>query len=153
VSNVRGLKLDVDLADKTSVAIEATSCIPQTIALHAVRLSNELKHICKQYAESNWDGYGAQPISEKACNDAERFVQMLPPHVISPEITPIPDGDIALEWYGKEKTLFFVTFHGDNMAEYIGSFGEGEKASSRESIEKALPHILRYIERIISTLR
>ena len=62
---------------------------------HFDGLVRELREVCEQYQE-DWDGYGAQPISEQACNDAERFVKMLPESVELPEITPVPDGDIAL---------------------------------------------------------
>jgi hypothetical protein len=141
-SNITGLPLAISLAPKIDVHI------PENGTSYADRIVKELKRVCKQYSTKNWDGYGAQPISQQACDDAERFVQMLPPSVKPPEITPVPDGDIALEWYGKENTVFFVTFRGDNMMEYIGSFGEGKKTTGLESLDEGISGILRYIDRI-----
>jgi hypothetical protein len=117
--------------------------------LYIDRIVKELKGVCKQYSRENWDGYGAQPISEQACNDAEKFVQMLPEYKKRPEITPVPDGDISLEWYGGEKKVFFVTFHGNRTVEYIGAFGEGDKVAGRETLAEGVSeNILHYIKRI-----
>lgn len=120
---------------------------------HIDGIVRELKEICVQYQE-DWDGYGAQPISEQACHDAERFVKMLPESVELPEITPVPDGDIVLEWYGGEKKVFFVTFHGNNTVEYIGAFGGEEKVMGRETMKDRIPEsVLHFIGRINSISR
>jgi hypothetical protein len=153
-SNLMGISSNTTRDERITVYIEAEQGTSPNWASHTQEFLKELKNVCEtEYFQDNWDGYGARAISKQACSDAERFVQMLPLYVKPPEIAPVPDGDIALEWYGKGNTVFFVTFHGDHMAEYIGTFGEGEKATGRESIEEAVPHILRYIDRISATNR
>lgn len=47
----------------------------------------------------NWDTNGAQPISELAAADTRHLMsQLLRQNVIPPELIPLPDGGISIEW-------------------------------------------------------
>ena len=51
--------------------------------------------------EQDWDGYGALPISERARNNARRFIEILeaaPLDLSAPDISPRSSGTISMEW-------------------------------------------------------
>jgi hypothetical protein len=49
--------------------------------------------------EANWDGYGAKPIDKPALALATRFVNAMSSMGLpAPEIFPVPDGGVQLEW-------------------------------------------------------
>lgn len=54
------------------------------------------------YAEPNWDGYGASPISTEAKENALRAIKSLLPVAPTPEISPNPNGTLSFEWETEE---------------------------------------------------
>ena len=150
--NLQGISLNTLMEEKiTMYGVEQGTSLSR--ASHGQEFLKELKNVCEtEYSQDNWDGYGARAISKQACNDAERFVQMLPDSVrMLPDISPMPAGDIALEWYGGDKKVFHVTFHGDSAIEYIGAFGGQDKVAARETFKDRIPEsVLHYIGRIIA---
>lgn len=74
-----------------------------TFASDKVAYNKALEHLNEVYADcqfSNWDGYGAVPISYYTYHKALCFLEALPSHCPFPEVIPEPDGDLALEWRG-----------------------------------------------------
>src|SRR3989338_6372044 len=60
-------------------------------------LRYSLNRIYDECSNPNWDGYGAQAISEDAYEEAERIISMLPSSIPAPEIIAEPTGDIGFE--------------------------------------------------------
>ena len=60
------------------------------------RLDTNLKKLerISSFSE-NWNGYGAQPLSPRVIKRAEYFVRRF---IVQPEIFPIADGAIQVEW-------------------------------------------------------
>jgi hypothetical protein len=50
------------------------------------------------YNHTNWDGYGADPISSETCKAARAFRRLLPRQISLPDIAPGADGTIGFEW-------------------------------------------------------
>ena len=48
--------------------------------------------------EENWDSYGARPIREAAARGVIALLDRLGSDVSSPEIFPVADGGLTLEW-------------------------------------------------------
>lgn len=48
--------------------------------------------------EEDWDGYRARPIDSLALRRAEQIVQALGEGLPTPNVLPIPDGGVQLEW-------------------------------------------------------
>lgn len=73
---------------------------------------------------SNWDGYGALPLTAETLQNAKatlRFVQMASP---TPDITPNPNGTISFEWES-ERGSAHLEVGKTKMSFYIaGLFGE-----------------------------
>lgn len=93
----------------------------------------------RKHQKQNWDGYGAVPLSEAACEEAILFLKQLPMSIPSPEVVPNPDGDISLEWYLRKRSLFVVTFSGRRVISYAGIFGKGAKLHGTEVFVDSIP--------------
>ena len=66
----------------------------------------ELLKTFEECREPNWDGYGAQPVSEETYHLAHQFVAALPRSTLAPSIGAEPDGHLTIEWYQlPERTL------------------------------------------------
>jgi hypothetical protein len=97
------------------------------------------------FVESNltdWDGYGARPLSPEACTEAVKFLSHLPVTFPMPQIIAEPDGDLALEWYVKQGYLFVIGFSGDGVITYNGKFGLNAKVHGCEPLTDELPPIV-----------
>ncbi|NKC16694.1 MAG: hypothetical protein GKR94_32225 [Gammaproteobacteria bacterium] len=97
----------------------------------------------------NWDGYGAAAISQASLYNALRFLDLLPPSLPSPEVTPESDGTVGLEWYKGKDWLFSIDIGGDGKITYAGMFGEGVQSHGTERFDDSIPQtILSNIRRI-----
>jgi hypothetical protein len=92
--------------------------------------------------ESDWDGYGALPISEAACAEAILFLKKLPSTIPPPDVIPNPDGDVSLEWYIDQRQLFVATFSGTGIISFAGVFGKGSKVHGTEIFTESIPSSL-----------
>ena len=52
----------------------------------------------EQYAEADWDGYGAEPITAETLQLARKLLGVMPHILGKPDIAPSADGSIGLEW-------------------------------------------------------
>lgn len=106
-----------------------------------------LKEIFEECSEEGWDGYDALPITEEAYLEAERLIKSLPitSFIPMPEITPEPNGDIALEWSKGNRQIFIASVSGENEITYAGLFGVN-KTYGTEYFGDSLP--LKLIENL-----
>ena len=88
-------------------------------------LFNNLNEILDEYSKPDWDGYGADPISEAAFLEARKVISALPvnPMLPVPEIIAEPSGSIAFEWYKGRRQAFIMSVSGKNEIVYSGLFG------------------------------
>jgi hypothetical protein len=73
---------------------------PRRISL-SIGESERAKALVREFGrlESNWDGYGAQPLSRAATDNATRFLGVLSAsNAPTPDLSPLANGTIALEW-------------------------------------------------------
>ncbi|MFA7237016.1 MAG: hypothetical protein WC058_09145 [Phycisphaeraceae bacterium] len=50
--------------------------------------------------KTNWDSYGAPAIAVRAMGETIKFLcDWLPPDAPAPDIVPLPDGNIQVEWH------------------------------------------------------
>lgn len=110
-----------------------------------------LIEISKECSMNNWDGYGAQAISEGSIREANRFIEALPKiNFPFPSITVDPDGEITFEWINKTRKIFSVSIGHDGTLTYAGIFGTS-KTHGTEDFEDAIPKtILDNIKRVFS---
>ncbi len=114
------------------------------------RLISSIQNLCQEYSAQGWDGYDAQPIDRSACDEAMRFVRLLPFNIDLPEVLPEPTGAIALEWYKNKDLVFVASLSGNGIIEYAGLFGAGNKSYGSERLGGFMPQIiLHHIHRIM----
>jgi len=115
------------------------------------RLKEELNSILYECRSQNWDGHTAKPISYKAIEHAMRYATSLPKEISFPEATPEPDGEVALEWYGRNGSVFSISFGENGTISYAGLFSENKKTHGVEDIDSLDKEILeKYISRALS---
>lgn len=88
-------------------------------ALYGVkaRLITELNILVAECAEDDWDGFGAEAISEAAVLQAETFIRSLPENIPAPELSAEPDGEISFDWQpSRTKTFSLSVSAGDRVA-------------------------------------
>ncbi len=66
--------------------------------------------LAKECSMEDWDGYGALPLSIKSVEDGLQFVRLLPCDTPLPEVSPEPDGLLALEWTASKSRRLSVSF-------------------------------------------
>ena len=69
--------------------------------------------------ESNWDGYGAGPISPAVIREARELIATIAEHIDqTPTIVPTSRGAIQLEWHGGSRCLE-LEFESQAMIHYL----------------------------------
>lgn len=98
----------------------------------------------------NWDGYGAKPLSIKSANFALSFFRRLSSAVPAPEVSPEPDGEVALDWCSDDGDMFSLSFSDGGLVNFAGTFADGVEIHGvdRESPE-FIATISRYIEKVL----
>ena len=111
---------------------------------------DELLEMYKEYSVENWDGCNAEPVSQKAYLEAEKFISLLPPSLDAPEIIPEPNGEIALEWYRGTRFIFVAGLGGDSTISFAGLFGRTSKIHGCEYFGDRIPEsVIGYIHRLL----
>ena len=78
---------------------------------------NRLSELAAECAEADWDGYGAEAVSQSTVERCTRFIRRLPEELPLPEISVEPDGEIALDWSPTLTQMFSVSIGtADRMA-------------------------------------
>jgi hypothetical protein len=101
-----------------------------------------LDEIVEECSRPGWDGYDALPITEDAYLEARRLIRCLPliSFIPMPDITPEPNGGIALEWSKGTRRIFVASIGGKNEITYAGLFGMN-KTHGTEYFGDALPSV------------
>ena len=116
-----------------------------------------LYELVAECAEANWDGYGAEAVSQNAVEHSVYFIRRLPEDLPLPEISVEPDGEISLDWSPTPTQTFSVSIGtADRMAcAWVNGAEHGHVVVSSNNGE--IPsRILQEIQRITnndSTLR
>lgn len=101
-----------------------------------------------RYRHENWDGEGAEPISEAAIQEAREFLQKLTSWVPLPEVVPEPDGYLGLEWCANKWLLYVVSFNGKGAMSCSGLMGSERVYGTRFMDDGVPADIIRNIARI-----
>ena len=86
-------------------------------------------------------------IPETAYKDVERFLKMINKFVPLPDMMPLDNGEICLEWREGQK-IFTLSFGGDGHIVFAGIFGANHQA--RGILTFSMPHLITIIGMITS---
>lgn len=110
----------------------------------------DLTEMYKNCSKANWDGEGAEPISEPAYLEAARFIRLLPVVLPMPEIAPEPNGQIGLEWHLRRDHMFVVAFGGNQLITFAGLFGPETRVHGTEPFSDSLPEsVITHLQRLL----
>lgn len=92
-------------------ARDARAKLEQSFALFGTRgdVLAELRSVVEECEEPDWDGYGAAAIDGASARVAEQIIRALPNDVAMPEVTPQPNGHIALDWIAARHRMLSVS--------------------------------------------
>jgi len=110
----------------------------------------ELEGVYEECLETNWDGYGAMPISRETYSEARKLLRMVPSSLPRPDISAEPDGEITFEWYREKYSVFVISVGGNNLITYAGLLGKSNKIHGTEYFADELPEIIRHCIRRLS---
>ena len=99
----------------------------------------ELQEIYNGCSSNNWDGEGANAISESAYVEAARFIRLLPVAFPLPDIVPEPNGQIGFEWPVRRQHMFVVAVGGTQTLTFAGMFGADSSTHGTEPFSDSLP--------------
>jgi hypothetical protein len=86
------------------------------------QVKKEIQEIIKECGIEGWDGYGAEPVTQDAINEALTLLEALPADIQFEEgsIGAIPRGKITFEW--RNKNCIFSMELDDGFIIYAGLF-------------------------------
>lgn len=102
------------------------------------QLRDEVAGITHDCENGDWDGYDAEPISAESASGTFRVIDLLPEHILLPDVVPEPTGEIALEWRVGEEKHFTLSVSGRSIV-YAGIFGHYDKQYGEEQFFNVLP--------------
>ena len=79
---------------------------------------DELCAVAEERSAPNWDGYGAEPVSEEAYRLAYRFLEALPLGTPAPTVGAESDGHVTLEWYRSPRWTLSVSVSPEGELHY-----------------------------------
>jgi hypothetical protein len=122
-----------------------------TLASDQQRLDaiDQLLELSPRYRQQNWGGQNESPISERAIEEARKFLKKLPATVPLPEVVTEPDGYLGLEWFSHRWLLYVVSFNGSGAMSCSGLFGSERKFGKRYMDEGIPAEVLSNIAQIL----
>ena len=87
------------------------------------------------------------PIPETAYEDVDRFLKNIHELVPRPDIMPLDNGEICLEWREEQK-IFTLSFGGDGHIVFAGIFSDENRA--RGILTFSMPHLVAIVGMITS---
>ena len=130
VPQIEGSAVHIDLDDFAPKNIEKALQDIRTEAEEERRLDQEL-----------------DAIPETAYKDVERFLKTVNKFVPLPDMMPLDNGEICLEWREGQK-IFTLSFGGDRHIVFAGIFGANHQA--RGILTFSMPHLIAIIGMITS---
>jgi hypothetical protein len=88
------------------------------------RVSMEsLQEVADGASFPDWDGYGAEPLTEETLVAAKTFLELIPFELPLPEIGVASTGDISFEWAQSPSRIVSVGVSGDGIVHYASMNG------------------------------
>jgi hypothetical protein len=142
-AGAEGLRIRSELEDAKQHARTAAS------ALHSLAYAT-LEEVLADCSHSNWDGYGAKPISAEAAARVRLFLDDLPSSLPAPDIVPESDGELAIEWNLGPRRVFSVSIGEQGPLHFAGLFGEEERHGVESCDRVVSSEILGYLRKLFS---
>lgn len=101
------------------------------------KLKQETKIITQKCNYNGWDGYDAVSINQSSLEQTLNLIDLLPNNIQTPEISPEPSGNMALEWHPRENLILSISAC-ENKISYAAIL-ENKKINGEEYFAIILP--------------
>lgn len=102
------------------------------------RLKSEAIDVATKRVRPGWADVDSDPISLESLLATISFIDLLPEGIVSPEIVPEPDGELALEWSPDRENMLSISISGSEI-HYAGLFPGGTKQYGKERFFRDIP--------------
>lgn len=133
-----GLSEDAKLIRRQVVEVHREMTAGVSITAPHRETLRALQETLAEATESDWDGYGARPVSPSTAVRAHRFVSLLPTTVPPPDVGADPNGRLHFEWRAGPGRAFVVSVGPSDVIHYAALFGRS-KAHGTEELSDELP--------------
>ena len=143
----RAIEEDYSQSTRTQSAFKISS---RANISRPISIANQFLKIQQECLVEGWDGYGANPIDDKILGNVIRFVNLLDRAIPIPELSPEPDGEIAIEWYGTNKSTISISIGVGDTINYAAIFPDQHKANGTESLTNENKTVIEhYIRKVV----
>ena len=118
--------------------------------MRAKGVFGELLQTLEECRESNWDGYGAQPVSDTTYQLAQKFIEALPLGTPAPSIGAEPDGHLTVEWYRSPRRTLSVSISPDGDLHYAALIGLAKAFGTEPFFGESPKAIVELIHRVMA---
>jgi len=109
----------------------------------------ELSQTLDECCEPNWDGYGAQPVSDGTYRLARQFLEALALGTPAPSVGAEPDGHLTLEWYRSPRRTLSVSISPEGDLHYAALIGSAKAYGTEPFFGEAPKAIVDLIHRVM----
>lgn len=143
------------VSDEAAAVRHIASCVLEreesSVALFGSKAGafSELAALSTECAMDNWDGYGANAVSQQALQLAQEIIRSLPDDVPMPSLSIEPDGCISLDWMPSRSRTFTLSAGTSDRLPYAWIDGTDRgHAIARFADGQLPPRIIQEIHRI-----
>jgi hypothetical protein len=102
-----------------------------TLGMGGKGVFEELCNVSEECGKPDWDGSGAEPVSEEAYRHAYRFLEALPWGMPAPSVGAEPDGHLTVEWYHSPRRTLSISVSPDGELHYAALLPDGRSYGTR----------------------
>ncbi len=113
--------------------------------------ADELVAAWRDSRRSDWDGFGARPVSFPTFARALRFLGQLPLGCPAPSFGADPDGEITLEWYSGPCRVLSVSIGPTGELSYAARIGNARMHGTDVFFDEVPRMILDLVDRVTAT--
>ena len=103
----------------------------------------DLEVLLKTAGKPNWDGEGADPVTEDAVKIAKEVIDDLPGDSGVPEISADPEGNVEFDWHLDNGTMLTVCIGQTGEIAISGLYPQKAKLTIAAEDSEGVPSILR----------
>jgi len=136
-----GYSSAADFVGKRATEIRFQLQDSYTLGMGGKGVLEELRSTVEGFGMSNWDGYGAEPVSKDAYWVALEFLEALPLGTPAPSVGAEPDGDLTFEWYSSPQRVLSVSVSSQGELHYSALVGSS-KVYGTEVFSGEVPRVI-----------
>jgi len=119
-----------------------------SLGLGITSAGDDLLCVAQECSVSNWDGYGAAPVTDDAYLEARAFLNALPLGTTVPSIGAEPDGHLTFEWHHSPRRTLSVSISPEGDLHYAALIGPSKLYGTEPFLGEVPQIVLDLIHRI-----